>query len=110
NTTAVYTGFRNAYPGESGPRNIFRVPGYVVLDAGLSKKFKMPYAEGHELAFRWEVFNVTNTQHMGQYDTSRTGFGVTLDPGSSAPPTGWSSFTDIQGTPRVMQFGLRYSF
>lgn len=110
NTTQAYQSVRNAYPGETGERNVFRVPGYVVLDAGLSKSFAMPYNEGHKLQFRWEVFNVTNTQKMGQYNTSRSGFGVTLDPSASLPPTEWSNFTGIQGTPRVMQFSLRYSF
>jgi hypothetical protein len=110
NTTQAYQSVRNAYPGETGERNVFRIPGYVVLDAGLSKSFVMPYNEGHRLQFRWEVFNVTNTQKMGQYNTSRSGFGVTLDPSASLPPTEWSNFTGIQGTPRVMQFALRYSF
>jgi hypothetical protein len=108
NTTQVYQSVRNAYPGETGERNVFRVPGYVVLDAGLSKSFTLH--EGHQLQFRWEVFNVTNTQKLGQYNTSRSGFGITLDPSTQLPPTEWSNFTGIQGTPRVMQFALRYSF
>lgn len=110
NTTVAYQTFRNAYPGEAGPRNIFRVPGFVTLDAGLDKSFNIPGKEGQMLQFRWEVFNVTNTQPMGQYDNSRTGFGVTLDPSTQKPPVGWSSFTNTQGSPRVMQFGVRYSF
>ncbi len=110
NTLSAYQSFRSAYPGETGERNTFRVPGYVDLDAGLSKSFTMPYNEHHHLQFRWEVFNVTNTQRMGQYDTSRSGFGLTLDPATQSPPPQWSNFTQIQGTPRVMQFALRYSF
>jgi hypothetical protein len=108
NTTQVYQSLRNAYPGETGERNVFRVPGYVVLDAGVAKSFTVH--EGHQLQFRWETFNVTNTQRMGQYNTSRSGFGVTLDPSTQLPPTEWSNFTGIQGTPRVMQFVLRYTF
>jgi hypothetical protein len=119
NTAQVYQSLRNAYPGETGERNVFRVPGYVVADAGLSKSFTMPYNEHHQLQFRWEVFNLTNTQKMGQYNTSRSGFGLTLfgqqssgfvDPSKQQPPTEWSNFTGIQGTPRVMQIALRYSF
>ena len=34
---AIYQSFRNAYPGESGPRNPFRLPGYIDLDLGLVK-------------------------------------------------------------------------
>jgi hypothetical protein len=43
-------------------------------------------------------------------DWARRGFGVTLDPSSQLPPAEWSNFTGIQGTPRVMQIALRYSF
>jgi hypothetical protein len=110
NTTVAYQSFRNAYPGETGERNVFRVPGYVNLDAGLSKSFTMPYNERHQLQLRWEIFNVTNTQKMGQYNASRSGFGVVSDPSTQLPPTEWSNFTGIQGTPRVMQIALRYSF
>jgi len=104
----VYQSFRNAYPGESGPRNIFRFPGYVALDLGLSKAWKMPWNEGHQLQIRWDVFNVTNTQRL----TGIADFAVEPDPGLSqatAPPD-WSNFTEIQGQPRVMQIGARYSF
>ena len=80
------------------------------MDMGLGKSFKMPWSEGHKLQIRVEAFNITNTQRMGQYDTSRTGFGVVLDPQTATPPTNWSNFTAIQGTPRVFQFGFRYEF
>jgi len=130
NPTQAYRSFRNAFPGESGERAPFRLPGYVDLDLGLAKEFTMPWSENHKLQLRWEVFNVTNTQRLGAIDTSRTGYGITLDPGgrplgcsgatcaafktgSGVPataPVNWSNFTGIQGTPRVMQFGIRYSF
>jgi hypothetical protein len=107
-TDKVYQSFRNAYPGESGPRNLFRFPGYVDLDLGLSKSWKMPWNEGHQLQLRWDVFNVTNTQKL----TGIADFAVAQDPGLnqlSAPPD-WSNFTQIQGQQRVMQIGARYSF
>lgn len=110
NTTEAYRSFRNAKPGETGDRNVFRVPGYVSLDMGFGKSFKMPWSEGHKLQIRVEAFNITNTQRMGQYDTGRTGFGIVLDPQTATPPPNWSNFTAIQGTPRVMQFGFRYEF
>ena len=106
----AYQSFRNAFPGESGDRNVFRLPGYVSLDLGLSKSFHVPFGENQRFQIRWEVFNVTNTQHFGKMDISRTGTGVTLDPSTATPPSNWSNFTGIQGTPRVMQFGFRYSF
>src|SRR5215813_11630551 len=57
----IYQGFRNAYPGETGPRNYLRVPGYVDLDLGLGKTWNMPWSEKQQLQLRWDVFNVTNT-------------------------------------------------
>lgn len=110
NTLEAYRSFRNAKPGETGDRNVFRVPGYVDLDLGLGKSFSMPWSERHKLQIRVEAFNVTNTQRLGQYDTSRGGFGVTVNPATATPPTQWSNFTAIQGSPRVMQFGFRYEF
>jgi hypothetical protein len=89
---------------------VFRLPSYVSLDLGLSKSFGLPWGENHRFQIRWEAFNVTNTQHFGKMDISRTGTGVTLDPSTATPPSNWSNFTGIQGSPRVMQFGFRYSF
>jgi Carboxypeptidase regulatory-like domain len=108
----IYQNFRNAYPGETGPRNMFRMPGYVDLDLGLGKTWKMPHTENHAVQLRWDVFNVTNTQRFGGIDGSRTGFGVGLDPAlnNAVAPANWSNFTQISGQPRVMQVGLRYSF
>ncbi len=99
-------------------RNVFRLPGYVSLDAGLTKSFNLA-SEKRRLEIRWEVFNVTNTQHFGPtvtgdygYDSSRSGMGIRYSPGprNLAPPTNWSNFTGIQGTPRVMQIGARFVF
>jgi hypothetical protein len=103
---AVYQSFRSGGPGERGDRNIFRYPGYVVLDAALAKSFTMPWSERHSLQIRWEVFNVTNTQHL----TSVDGFTQGLDPQNSPPNPSFGNFTAIQGTPRVMQVGFRFSF
>ena len=106
NSAEAYSSFRNAYPGETGERNVFRLPGYWVLDMGLGKSFDMPW-EGHSFQVRWEVFNVTNTQQMGAV----ANYAIQPDPQNAThAPTNWSSFTSIQGTPRSMQFVLRYSF
>ena len=111
-TTAIYQSFRNAYPGETGPRNYLRLPGYMNVDMGLAKTFDMPWSEKHKLQIRWDVFNVANKQSFGLIDISRTGIGIARDPGLRGlnPPTNWSNFTQIQGNPRVMQVGARYSF
>jgi hypothetical protein len=114
NIKAIYQSFRNAYPGESGPRNYLRAPGYMNGDLGLGKSFAMPWSENHQLQLRWDVFNVANFQPFGTIDTSRIGFGVARDPQrrNLNPPTTWSNFTSIQGNPgfRVMQIAARYSF
>ena len=104
----IYQNFRNAYPGETGPRNYFRYPGYIDLDLGLGKSWKMPWNEGHQLQLRWDVFNVTNTQHL----TGNQNNGVEADPGlnGALAPNDFSNFAGTQGQPRIMQVGIRYSF
>lgn len=111
-TVAAYQSYRPSYPGETGQRNVLREPGYVALDMGLSKVFKMPWSEKQQLALRWEVFNVTNTQHLTGADATNSDLSVDPDAllNNIQPPSDWSNFTKIQGTPRVMQVGLRFSF
>jgi len=102
--TAAYQSFRNARPGEPGDRNVLRDPNYITFDAGLYKSFAI--REGQKLTFRFEVFNVTNTQRLTSIGT----FGVALDPSLKTPPSDWGRLTAIQGEPRVVQFALRYDF
>jgi len=114
NTTAAYRSFRNARPGETGERNVFRNVGFVNTDIGLGKTFKMPWSERHGLQIRWEVFNLFNYQAMGTFDTSRSGYGIPLNAFPNQPPNdppvNFSRYTAIQGGPRIMQYFLRYSF
>ena len=112
--TAVYRSFRPARPGEVGDRNVLRAPGYISLDMGLYKSFKMPW-EGHALQFRWEVFNVTNTQRFDGLTISDLSLGTDPFLGGN-PNSDFGRFTSTQ-TPlnetkagRVMQFALRYTF
>jgi hypothetical protein len=117
---AAYLAFRDAQPGEGGDRNVFRTPGYFDLDGGLYKTFKL--TERQTLTFRWEVFNVTNTQSL----TTPAGFGVSpIDPFlqgkfglatiTSAPST-FGALTTTQKplgetkAGRIMQFALRWQF
>ena len=111
----VYRSFRPARPGEVGDRNVLRAPGYIALDMGLYKSFKLPW-EGHALQFRWEVFNVTNTQRFDGLTISDLSLGSDPFLGSSSPASDFGRFTSTQ-TPlnetkagRVMQFALRYTF
>ncbi len=118
--TAAYRSFRNARAGEDGDRNVLRLPSYFVMDAGLSKYFRIPGTEKHRLQFRWEVFNVTNTQRMGGTVNGVSGvetLGLNQDPFSaSSARTGFGRFISEQrpvgeSRPgRVMQFALRYEF
>ncbi len=90
--------FRYAYPGEAGQRNNFRGPGYFGVDLSLAKSWKL--GESQALRFTWDVFNSTNAVRfddgtLNQYLL----YGTTL-----------GNFTATLTVPRVMQFGLRYSF
>ncbi|MGD9630500.1 MAG: carboxypeptidase regulatory-like domain-containing protein [Pyrinomonadaceae bacterium] len=107
----AYNAWRNARPGETGDRNVLRLPGYSTVDLGLSKSFKMPWSEDHRLQFRWEVINVANAQYFNADEFTRSSWGLQQDSdiGEAAADFG-KIFTSIQGTPRRMQFGLRYSF
>lgn len=118
---AALLSFRDARPGEAGDRNVLRLPGYIALDAGLTKTIPLPW-ENHSITFRWEVYNVTNTQRL----TAPGGFAVSaVDPflqgqfglpAITAPPADWGKFTSTQKplgeskAGRVMQFALRYQF
>lgn len=108
NASQAYRSFRNAYPGETGERNVFRLPGYWVIDVGLGKTFDLPL-ENHKFQFRWEIFNIANAQKMGSINA--VDYTVGLDPQyATQTPASWANFTAIQGQPRSMQFVLRYSF
>jgi hypothetical protein len=110
---AAFQSFRDPRPGEAGDRNVLRAPGYFTLDTGLHKTFRMPW-EGHALTFRWEVFNVTNTQALTGFNAT----GLTTDPFifGGQPPPGFGNLTGTQAplgetkAGRVMQFALRYVF
>jgi len=95
---AAVSAFRFAYPGEAGQRNNLRGPGYFGVDMSLAKSWKL--TETQAFRFTWDVFNVTNAVRfdvatLNQYLL----YGTTL-----------GNFTQTLTKPRVMQFGLRYSF
>ena len=91
---------RFSYPGESGPRNIFRGDGFFGLDFGINKSFRI--TERQTLRFSASTFNLTNA--------------VRFDPATVTQNSGLSNPTTVglySGTltkPRVMEFALRYQF
>jgi hypothetical protein len=91
--------FRHDMPGEAGSRNDVRGPGFAGLDMALSKRWKMPYGESHNLLFRWEVFNVPN---LKRFDVQSINNDI-----SSAT---FGNYSGLLTQPRVMQFALRYEF
>ena len=108
--TYAYQSFRDAFAGEVGDRNTLRRQSFFGLDFGLFKEFQMPYNEEHKITFRWEVFNATNTQRLGDTETGRSEWGTSPDPQIGTPSASFGNITEIQGIPRVIQFGLRYDF
>jgi hypothetical protein len=87
-------------PGGIGTRNPFRGDGIFNIDLNVSKRFKMPYAEGHSIQFRWETFNLTNSVRFDPYWAS---LDISID-GT------FGKYDRTLSQSRVMQFGLRYEW
>ncbi len=92
--------FDNTRPGQIGDRNQIRGDGLFNIDLNLAKTWRMPYAEGHRLQFRWDVFNVTNSV---RFDVDS----LSLNLGNVGT---FGKYSQTLTQPRVMQFGLRYEF
>jgi Carboxypeptidase regulatory-like domain len=84
--------------GGEGNRNAFHGPGYSNLDLAVLKNFKLPWAEGHVLQFRWESFNAFNHPSFAA-PTANFGAAGTF-----------GTITSTASNPREMQFALRYQF
>jgi hypothetical protein len=87
-------------PGQVGARNTLRGDGFAGLDAGLTKRWKMPWKESHTLQFRWDVFNALN---LTRFDVQSLNLSITN-------ASNFGSYTGLLTNPRVMQFKLRYEF
>lgn len=98
--SAAFNAFRHGFPGETGSRNVLRGDGYAGFDAGLDKTWKMPYNEQHALEFEWNVFNAFNLTRFNIQNAS-----LTIDDANT-----FGRYTHLLTNPRIMQFGLRYSF
>lgn len=97
---AAFSAFDLTFPGQSGSRNSIRGDGFFTVDMSLDKRFLMPWSEKHSLQFRAEAFNVTNT---ARFDVNQSSLAL-------GSPSSFGKYNGTLGTPRVMQFGLRYEF
>jgi hypothetical protein len=95
---AALAAFDYPFPGQVGSRNVLRGPGYFTIDSALRKTWNI--TERQNLAFSWEVFNVTNS--------------VRFDAFSALPEIdisgSFGKYSHTLNGPRVMEFMLRYSF
>jgi len=105
NPAAAQNDFTLPLPGGVGSRNVLRGDGFASWDMSLSKRWKMPYRETHDLQFRWEVFNVPNLTRF-----NAQGVGASLLTSLTQSPASFGAYTSLLTQPRVMQFALRYEF
>ena len=94
---------RFALPGEVGFRNQLRGDGYIGADVGVSKAFAITGSQ--RIRFRWEIFNLTNTQRFNTADVSMT-------PDTTST---FGRYNSVLGTcdgraGRCMQASLKYEF
>jgi hypothetical protein len=101
NFASAQSSFSEPFPGQAGQRNNLRGPGYFSLDAGLGKRWLMPWSEKHSLQLRWEVFNVLNAVRFDPLSIN-----AVMDYSGST----FGQYTRLSTSPRVMQFALRYEF
>jgi hypothetical protein len=97
---AALANYQPDFPGQVGARNTLRGNGYAGLDAGLDKRWKMPWKESHSLQFRWEVFNVLN---LTRFDVQSLNLSITN-------ASSFGQYSSLLTSPRTMQFALRYEF
>lgn len=100
NPAQAFKSFTFTLPGNSGDRSNIRVPGPFAINLSVSKEFYLYtiHDNPHKLQFRWETFNLTNTAVLS---------GVSLDAGTIGT---FGKFSSQTGSPRQMQFALRYFF
>ena len=99
--------------GEYGtaPRNLLRGPGTWQIDLGAAKN--IPIWERGQLQFRAEFYNIFNHPQLGQPQSTfnpsnATGFGSIINTVNTSIV---SPITPVgSGTPREMQFALRFDF
>jgi hypothetical protein len=101
---------RFAYVGESGQRNNFRSDGYLSVDDGLAKSFRV-WGE-HQLRLSAEVFNVLNTNRFATplNDGTSSNFGVYQNSARFSPSGNQPGTSSLLVQPRQMQFSGKFIF
>jgi hypothetical protein len=85
------------------PRNCIIGPPQKNVDLTLEKVFKI--VEGQNLRFRTDFFNLFNHPSFANPPSA-----VVAAPGPGLPTVGSAPITSVVGTPRLIQFSLKYSF
>jgi hypothetical protein len=95
-------------PGTLGNfrRNSMRAPGYRTIDLAVSRL--VPFGASRTMELRVETFNLLNTFNWGAPIAGPIQGGRITDTNFSAGTFG--RVTTIAGTPRVLQFGIKYGF
>ena len=91
------TGFGNV------PRNCFRGPRQLNLDFSVSRAFRL--TEQQQMKFAAEFFNLTNTTSF-----ANPAVPVDIESALASDSNTFGSINQVVGTPRLVQFSLRYSF
>ena len=91
-------------------RNAFRFPHYTNMDFSLFKSIIVK--EGYNLQLRFEAFNVFNIQNWSGPSNVTINSGTVTVGGVSMPAVSKTAgqVTSIQGSPRQLQFGIRFNF
>jgi hypothetical protein len=101
----AFTTPANGTWGNAG-RDILRAPGIWQADTSLEKRF--PIGERSAISFRADVFNIFNRAQIGNPSVKWTNPSAGTTFGQITTPYTTSAIGT--GTPRQMQFMLRYSF
>jgi hypothetical protein len=95
----------NGVWGNAG-RNILRAPNFWQIDSSLEKRF--PVTERTYISFRADVFNIFNRAQLGNPSVKWTNPSAGTTFGQITSP--YTTSAVGTGTPRQMQFMLRFSF
>jgi hypothetical protein len=100
NQKAAIAAFQETLAGQTGSRDSLRGQGFFNIDSGLYKNFTMPWSEKQHLQLRWESYNMTNSV---RFDPAGASLSLTST-------TNFGKLTSQLGTPRNMQFAMRFEF